>query len=566
MDCQESLEQPVLLKEEGSGVKPYPWTGVILLLILLLGASLRLYRLGQISPPGLNQDEAANAWSAYCILKTGKDYAGASWPFFYVKNVGGNSSALYVYMIIPFQAVAGLNIYTTRLPAALAAIFNIWVIYLVGKRLFDAKTGLVAAVLLAVDPWELQLSRWGHDASATVFLSLAPLALMLWANMPITDDKSLSPRPLPAAVAGVLSGIVCYGYYAVRLFVPVFIFLVVIFTLLSWWQSLKTRKGMLAIAAFIIGFTAIYGPLIWQHIFHSEGVARHLWFLRDRTTSIPILVAVKNYILHYIRHFGPSFLFIAGDSHTALSPPGMGQFYWYMLPLMLAGLISIIRRFKSSLCARVILAFVLAYPAGDCLMCLEVPSNLRSSPGLCGLLLLAAVGAVDAFRWVWLKSRKAALTATALFVLVAIGFNTLYLHCFFGEFNQRPDVYHFFHTDFVEACEWLRPRFDEYDAIFCTTDRLNMPYVISTVVLGYDPNRWFNEPREFMTRDEFDYCTRYGKMYFVYNPSFLEPLSRLPRNARILFIVRPGELDLKNPIHQIYRPYDGEPALWMCQP
>jgi hypothetical protein len=341
-----------------------------------------------------------------------------------------------------------------------------------------------------------------------------------------------------------------------------------LFTLPRWLQTLKTRKGLLVVAVFFIAFTASYSPLIWQHIFHPEGVARHLSFSPDRIDNVPLLAAVKNVALRYIQHFGPYFLFIEGDLHPVLSPPGIGQFYWYMLPLMLAGLISLVLKFKSSPSARVILAAVLAYPAGDCLIWGTGLSILRSAPGLCGLLLLSAIGAVDAFRWLWSKNRNAALTTTVIFAVVVIAFNAWYLRNFFGEYNHRPDVYHLFHTDFVEVCEWLKPRFNDFDAVFCTTDGLNMPYVISTVVLGYDPKKWFSEPREFTTQGEWDYCTRYGKMYFMYKGLFKQPTEQY-RQDRVLFIIRPGELNLPDPdkqiIRKIYR-FDGQETLWLFRP
>ena len=119
MACQENL----LSAENPS--PPLRWGWLILLFILILAAFLRLVKLGQISPPGLNQDEAANAWSAYCILKTGKDYSGAHWPIYYVRNLGGNSTPLYVYLLLPFQAIGGLNVYTARLPGALGGVFTV---------------------------------------------------------------------------------------------------------------------------------------------------------------------------------------------------------------------------------------------------------------------------------------------------------------------------------------------------------------------------------------------------------------------------------------------------------
>jgi hypothetical protein len=69
-------------EKEGFWTRKRVW--VILGFILFTAAVMRLYKLDKIAPPGLNQDEAANAWSAYCILKTGKEYFGESWPLFYV--------------------------------------------------------------------------------------------------------------------------------------------------------------------------------------------------------------------------------------------------------------------------------------------------------------------------------------------------------------------------------------------------------------------------------------------------------------------------------------------------
>jgi len=543
-------------------------TVIILLLIISLAAFLRLVGLCKLLPPGLHRDEAANAWSAYCLLKTGKDFAGVSWPVFYARNTGGNSSTLYIYLLMPFQAIGGLNAYTTRLPGALGGIFTVWLIYFVGKRLFNTATGLVAAALLAIDPWHLQHCRWGHEASLTPLLSLAPLALLLFADMPLGDNKIASPRPLAAAIAGALTGVACYGYFAVRVFVPVFIFLVVLFTLPRWRQILKSRQGVFAVLVFIIAFSAFFGPLIWQHIFHPEGISRHFLYLPNRLGSASFAASIKNIVIRYIRHFGFYFLFIEGDTHETLSPPGIGQFHWYMLPLMLAGLISLILKFKSSSSARVILAFVLAYPAGDCLAWGPQFSIIRSAPGLCGLILLASVGAVDVFFWLRNKNRRFAVLAAATFSLAVVGINGPYLYNFYSKFSRQPLVYNYFSVDLIEACDWLKPRFDDFDAVFCTAKSLNMPHIITLVALGYDPNRWFSEPREFTTQGEWDYYTRYGKMHFMYENIFKKPAERY-RPDRVLFILRPEEVSLENPslrvIHKILRP-DGQPVLLICRP
>ena len=564
MACQENL----LSQENNQSTPLLRRTWVILLLILILAAFLRLVKLGQISPPGLNQDEAANAWSAYCLLKTGKDYFGNPWPIYYVRNLGGNSPSLYVYLLLPFQAIGGMNVYTTRLPGALGGIFTVWLIYFVGKRLFNTQTGLVAAALLAIDPWHLQQSRWGHEVTHAPLLGLAPLALMLWAGLPVSDDKTASPRPFIAAIAGALSGIGCFGYMSLRLFVPAFIFTIVLFTLPDWWRTLKSKKGALAVAAFFIAFAATFGQLAYLHIFHPEGIGRHASFQPYWVGSVPFHSAIKELTLRYLQHFGLDFLFIRGENSPITSPPGMGQLYWYMLPLMLAGVAILLLKLKTSPSAKVLLAFVITYPVGDCLGWFSSLSALRSVPGLCSLTLLAAVGAVGIFRWLSAKNCSSAILTTAIFTIAVFIMNIQYLPRFYGKFNRQEVTYHLYHTDLIEACEWLKPRLDDFDAIFFTTEYFNMPYVITAVALDYDPKKWFAEPREFSTEGEWDIYTRYGKMYFMYKKLFKPPADKTYYKDRTLFVIRPGEVFLGNTaykiIHEIVRP-DGKTALLICQ-
>ena len=63
------------------------WRIGILLVILTLAGALRFAKLDEV-PPGLHVDEAANAWNAYTLLKTGKDQHGVPWPIFYARAFG----------------------------------------------------------------------------------------------------------------------------------------------------------------------------------------------------------------------------------------------------------------------------------------------------------------------------------------------------------------------------------------------------------------------------------------------------------------------------------------------
>ena len=155
--------------------------------------------------------------------------------------------------------------------------------------------------------------------------------------------------------------------------------------------------------------------------------------------------------------------------------------------------------------------------------------------------------------------------------------NVKYLHYFFGKYSREQNVYLYFHTDLVEACEWLKPRFDDFDAIYVTTTGFNMPYVITTVALGYDPNKWFSEPIKVQTYGEWDFYMRYGKMHFLYDSSSF-PISELQKKfapGRLLFILRPEEYrfiaeieQIDNPaqyvVHRIISPENTD-VLWLCR-
>jgi 4-amino-4-deoxy-L-arabinose transferase-like glycosyltransferase len=540
------------------------YAAAALLVVLLLTAALRLYKLGQ-SPPGLNQDEAVNAWNAYCLLKTGTDQHGVSWPIFYMRAFGGNNSPLYIYTLIPFQAIGGMNIYTTRLPGVFAGVLTVFLIYFTGKRLFNWQVGLIAAAFLAIDPWNLQQSRWGHEAGLAALAGLVPLATLLWARMPITNSGSQSPLPLRAAAAGALTGIVCYGYHAIRIFVPVFLLAIFAATLTAWWNQLKTRKGLFGIAAYAAGLSATFGPLVYQHIFHPEGIGRHAMYNKLWTGSETLGFKIQTLVNRYIGHFGPDFLFMHGDPFVIQSPPGMGMFYWYMMPLMIIGLAVVIYRFRSSYCARLLLVYVLVYPTGDVFFQMTGMHALRSFPGSCSLVLLAAAGAFFAADWLLKKSRQLALSLVVLFVIVAVYFNLQYLHRFYGDYNLRSDVYHYLHVDLLDALDWLKPRLKDTDLVFCTTENLNMPYVISLVALDYDPRKWFAQPPDYLSpggKNEWDYCTHYDRMYFMYDSSFISAIESARPDTTLYFIIRPGQLPLE-PVYRVYRP-EGVEALDVC--
>src|SRR3989339_1759883 len=155
----------------------YSWClSHVIVLIICLALLLRLLNLAT-NPPGLNWDEVSMGYSAYSILETGADEWGVKYPLLF-RTYGEWKSPVYIYLLVPFIKVFGLNPWGVRLPAALFGVLAIYLTYLIGRKLYSEKVGLWAAFFLTVSPWHLMLSRPGYEAGVALALILTGIYLM----------------------------------------------------------------------------------------------------------------------------------------------------------------------------------------------------------------------------------------------------------------------------------------------------------------------------------------------------------------------------------------------------
>lgn len=78
-----------------------------------------------------------------------------------------------------FFLVFGVSVITLRLPFVLAGIGSVWLLYFIGQRLFDKKTGFIAASLLAVNSYHVWVSRTGLQESLVIFFILLTFLFFL---------------------------------------------------------------------------------------------------------------------------------------------------------------------------------------------------------------------------------------------------------------------------------------------------------------------------------------------------------------------------------------------------
>ena len=151
-------------------------TAVALSCLIILGAWLRFHHLGTL---GLIVDEGHQALAVngilqhgYPVLPTGRTYA---W------NLG------FIYLQSAAALVFGVNEFSLRLPGALFGVATIPMTYWFGRTLFNPKVGLLAALLIALSVWEIEVSRYAR--AYTVYQFFYVLSLVAFYNGFIKGER-----------------------------------------------------------------------------------------------------------------------------------------------------------------------------------------------------------------------------------------------------------------------------------------------------------------------------------------------------------------------------------------
>ncbi len=332
-------------------------------LIVFLGFFLRVIFLGSI-PAGFTPDEASQAYSAYSLLKTGKDEWGTDWPITSFRSFLDYKAPLQTYLMIPSIAIFGLNEFAARLPSALFGTVAILAIYLLTKKLFPSENRnlksetlpLLAALFLAISPWHLQFSRTALEVNLASFLF--PLGLFFFL-------EGLE-KPKHFIYTSFLWGLGLYSYHAAKVFIPLFALALVIL-----YRKQIFRFEFRRIVAPIIITLAFCLPLLFGTLFSSAGkrgedllitnlsdeqisqINDQIFYspLQRISSTIPrifhnrFVYGLSSFTQNYISYYTPSFWFTEGGREITYSViPGRGLLYFWMLPLIFWALFNILKK------------------------------------------------------------------------------------------------------------------------------------------------------------------------------------------------------------------------------
>lgn len=203
----------------------------IVVLLLLLGAGLRLAAWGHV-PPGLYHDEAFNGLDALNVLQ-------GNFPLYFAANNG--REPLFLYLIAASVGVLGRSPLAVRLPSFFVGFLTLAATYDLARVLFNRRVGRWALAVLAVTFWHVHLSRMGFRAV------LLPLFTALFLAQMVRGVKTGRLRHWIAA--GALYGGMWYTYMAAR-FTPVALGAVLLYILLTRRRTaLAYARGALVFCA-----------------------------------------------------------------------------------------------------------------------------------------------------------------------------------------------------------------------------------------------------------------------------------------------------------------------------
>ncbi len=234
--------------------------------LLLAGAALRFYQLGQI-PRVINGDEGVLGQAA---LNTANNPLAN--PFALFENFG----SLYLQGMALAMRLFGETAFALRLLPALGGVLALLALYLFTRYLFGVRVGLISVALLAVSHAHIHFSRTVAVGYIQGTL-LIPLELYFFFS---GLEKRSSVR---AALAGLLVGLHFNVYLSAQIIVGVLVVYLLVAAVLCRplvqraWRQVGVLAGALAVSALPALVYAIRTPEQFLARLNSDGTFQSGW-------------------------------------------------------------------------------------------------------------------------------------------------------------------------------------------------------------------------------------------------------------------------------------------------
>ena len=414
--------------------------------ILLVAAILRLSKLSTL-PISLFGDEIDVGYHAWSLITTGRDYMGNLLPT-YIQSLSEWRAPLLMYITAPFVGVLGPTAYAVRLPMALLGILNIYLIYLLSKKIFKNKSlGLTSALILSLTPWHIHYSRAAFES--TLLLTFLLSGTLFY----VCKRYSLS----------IFSFILTfYTYSTANLFTPLLalsLFLIYrkakdgsepVFFKTVVRQPSAVRSRLINILIPLLLLPIAYHLTLGQaagrfklvSVFQDQELVYDI--VNQRTSFWVDQNALTEKLFHnkaisytgkigsnYLSAFSPQFLFISGDPNFRHSVGRFGELLWVTTPFLILGFVSLVKNINKKE-NKLIMAWLLLSPLPSALTSDGAMHATRLILMLPPLIIISALGVT--YLLTVLKNKK---IFHYLFIIALIFNLTAYVHRYSAHYKYE---------------------------------------------------------------------------------------------------------------------------------
>ncbi len=322
---------------------------IILTIIFLLAAFLRLQKISTL-PPSLFSDEVDAAYQAFVFNHCQTDFYGNKFPTHF-HSYSDWRSPLYIYSLSLSQKIFGLNEFSTRFPAALFGWISVLIIFLLVKQLFDSKTAIFSALLLALSPWHIHYSRAAFEVTGMLLVYLTGFYFFI---------KFIKEKKFYQLLLSAFFFILSFYFYSTAKLYVFFTLIVIFFIFKKTFLKLKLRQiTIFVLFCFLLSLPMISDLISGQagyrfsyiNIFADPTVPQSVDFFRRQDSIIDqsggqtllnykifhnkILSWITAFTKNYLSSFSTDFLFISGDNNLRHSFSFFGQLLYldfFLLP------------------------------------------------------------------------------------------------------------------------------------------------------------------------------------------------------------------------------------------
>lgn len=385
--------------------------------VIFVASALRLAYI-HTNPSGFFCDEAANGLNAYSIIRTARDQHGTFLPLFF-KALGDFRDPTYIYTTAPLYAFFAPSEFTVRFGSALYGIGTVIIFFFLVQEQWGKRMGLLASLLLAVNPWHIHYSRAGFQLIASVFWIL--MCMFFW-------NRYTKKATYISFLLFFISGIAAFfSYFPTKIVLPLFGLFLLFLYYRNTLSILKSKGKILTMLVLLCTLLM----LMWPYIHNGSMFSRwHAVSEGQRTLS--------DFIISYANHFDYGFLFLHGEygfSGSFISRQSLwdyGEFHQFQAGLILigvwGGLITVWRRSSSWKIVGPYLMLLALYPLSSAFTT-TIPSATHSIVGVIPLTFFTAYGVyvlINTSPYLWLK-RLVLSWAVFIIFISTIFYITAYL-------------------------------------------------------------------------------------------------------------------------------------------